>query len=146
MVPAGSELVSILPADGNLEIHLLAESKAIGFVRKGIRVLLRYAAFPYQKFGQYPGMITDVSQVTVANDLDTSVALSQQKQAPRYRITVQPDSSVVMAYGKPEPLRAGMAVEADLLLDTRPLYQWLFEPLYSLHGKITGQALRDAAL
>jgi len=45
-----------------------------------------------------------------------------------------------MAYGQAEPLRAGMGVEADLLLDTRPLYQWLLEPIYSLRGRATTQA------
>jgi membrane fusion protein len=28
-----------------------------------------------------------------------------------------------------------MAVEADVLLDTRRLYEWVLEPLYSLRGK-----------
>ncbi|KXF77955.1 hypothetical protein ATN84_24370 [Paramesorhizobium deserti] len=141
MVAAGTELATILPANGQMEVHLLAESSAIGFVQKGVGVLLRYAAFPYQKFGQYPGTVTEVSRVTLAPNEQGATFTGQRAQnVPRYRITVQPDKPFVRAYGKPEPLRAGMTVEADLLLDTRPLYQWLFEPLYSLRGKIVGSA------
>ena len=29
-----------------------------------------------------------------------------------------------------------MAVEADVLLETRHVYEWMLEPLYSLRGKV----------
>lgn len=137
LVSAGTPLISILPAGDDMEVHLLADSKAIGFVREGVPVLLRYTAFPYQKFGQYGGTITKVSRVTLRPDETNVDALSAQPQPlhTRYRISVRPDRPNVMAYGKAEPLRAGMSVEADLLLDERPLYQWLLEPLYSLRGR-----------
>lgn len=145
LVAAGTPLVSILPTGETMEVHLLADSKAIGFIRDGARVLLRYTAFPYQKFGQYGGRITKVSRVTLRQaetDADALAAQPQPAQA-KYRITVQPDQPHVMAYGQAEPLRAGMSVEADLLLDTRPLYQWLLEPLYSLRGRATDQAAKN---
>ncbi len=141
LVAAGTPLVSILPSGEKMEVQLLADSKAIGFIREGAPVLLRYTAFPYQKFGQYSGSVTKVSRVTLRQgeaNADAMAAQIKQSQA-QYRITVQPDSSNVIAYGKPEQLRAGMSVEADLLLDTRPLYQWLLEPLYSLRGRSTDQ-------
>ncbi|PJO48221.1 hypothetical protein CQ054_21640 [Ochrobactrum sp. MYb29] len=141
LVAAGTPLVSILPTGEQMEIRLLADSKAIGFVREGVPVLLRYTAFPYQKFGQYGGRITMVSRVTLRQGEANADAMAAQPRPSlaQYRITVQPDQSHVMAYGKPEALRAGMSVEADLLLDTRPLYQWLLEPLYSLRGRATTQ-------
>ncbi|PRA81775.1 hypothetical protein CQ054_20040 [Ochrobactrum sp. MYb29] len=141
LVAAGTPLVSILPTGEQMEIRLLADSKSIGFVREGVPVLLRYTAFPYQKFGQYGGRITKVSRVTLRQGEANPDAMAAQPRPSlaQYRITVQPDQSHVMAYGKPEALRAGMSVEADLLLDTRPLYQWLLEPLYSLRGRATVQ-------
>lgn len=142
LVAAGMPLVSILPTGEKMEIHLLTDSKAIGFIREGVRVLLRYTAFPYQKFGQYGGKITKVSRVTLRQteaDADAMAAQPKPSQA-QYRITLQPDKHDVLAYGKIEPLRAGMSVEADLLLDTSPLYQWLLEPLYSLRDRSTDQA------
>lgn len=69
LVAAGTPLVSILPMGEKMEIHLLADSKAIGFIREGARVLLRYTAFPYQKFGQYGGRVTKVSRVTLRRRL-----------------------------------------------------------------------------
>ena len=43
-----------------------------------------------------------------------------------------------MAYGKPEPLRPGMLVEADILGESRKLYEWVLEPLYSVYGSVSG--------
>ncbi len=37
-----------------------------------------------------------------------------------------------MTYGDRVPLQAGMQAEAHIMVETRPLYQWIFEPLYGL--------------
>lgn len=49
-----------------------------------------------------------------------------------YRIRVKPDVPYVMAYGEKKPLEAGMAVEADIAIDSRRLYQWIFDPVISM--------------
>jgi len=145
LVAAGTPLVSILPTGETMEVDLLADSKAIGFIREDARVLLRYTAFPYQKFGQYGGRITKVSRVTLRQaETDSDALAAQPHPSPaQYRIIVQPDKSNVMAYGRAEPIKAGMSVDADLLLDTRPLYQWLLEPLYSLRGRAMDRAAEN---
>lgn len=138
MIAAGAPLLSILPSEGRLEIQLQIQSSAIGFVQKGARVLLRYAAFPYQKFGQYPGTVTEISRVTLQQSEEDSMPgiASQPVTTGLYRVTVRPDRETVLAYGKAETLQAGMALEADLLLDAWPLWKWILEPLYSLHGSV----------
>jgi membrane fusion protein len=54
---------------------------------------------------------------------------------PGYRVTVELESQSVAAYGKPQPLQAGMLAEADVLQDTRRLYEWALEPLIGPAGK-----------
>ena len=44
-----------------MQAELLAPSSAVGFIHQGGRVLLRYSAFPYQKFGEYGGTVVTVS-------------------------------------------------------------------------------------
>jgi membrane fusion protein len=46
------------------------------------------------------------------------------------------DKTTITAYGRQEPLRVGMTVSADVELDSRRLYEWLLEPLWSLQGRI----------
>lgn len=52
VVQAGTQLAALLPARTPLQAHLYAPSSAVGFLRPHQAVLLRYQAFPYQKFGQ----------------------------------------------------------------------------------------------
>ena len=59
-------LLSIVPTGSKLEAQLFSPSRAIGFVRPGQRVLLRYEAFPYQKFGQYEGIVANVSRSAIS--------------------------------------------------------------------------------
>lgn len=59
---APSSLVSPLPGDGRLEAELLVSSRAIGFIEPGDRVLLRYQAYPYQKFGHHLGEVARISR------------------------------------------------------------------------------------
>jgi membrane fusion protein len=129
-------LATLLPASSPLEAHLFAPSRAIGFVVPGQAVRVRYAAYPFQKFGQYSGEVTHVSRVALA-----PAELPPQLVPPTggdtlYRITVRLASSTVMAYGKPQPLVAGMQLEADILQERRRLIEWLFEPMIAMGRKL----------
>jgi membrane fusion protein len=54
------------------------------------------------------------------------------------------DRQSVDAYGRPQPLTAGMQLEADVLLDRRRLIEWLFEPLLGLTGRLSADRGRPA--
>lgn len=127
-------LLNILPKGSYLQAELYAPSNAISFIKPGNKVLLRYRAFPYQKFGQHTGIVTYVSKAAVPIAEINNSSLQVLNNAPVYRITVELPKQFIMAYGKKEGLQAGMEVEAYILLDTRKLYEWMFEPLFSITG------------
>ncbi|AIS12690.1 secretion protein [Pseudomonas chlororaphis subsp. aurantiaca] len=133
-------LMSIVPTGSRLQAELYAPSKAIGFVHAGDPVMIRYLAYPYQKFGQHRGNVMSVSKTTLsAADLASmtgSVPGLGLDGEQIYRIRVDLEAQSVLAYGKPRPLQTGMLVEADILQETRHLYEWVLEPLYSLTGKL----------
>jgi membrane fusion protein len=137
MVAAGQPLLSILPAGSSLQAQLLVPSRAIGFIEPGSRVVLRYQAFPYQKFGQQYGRVSDISR-SALGVAEVNALIGQQAREPLYRIEVKLDSQQVMAYGRPEPVKPGMALEADVLMERRRLIEWVFEPLYGLAHHLTG--------
>jgi membrane fusion protein len=135
-VSRGAVLLTLLPNEGRLQANLFVDSSAIGFVEKGAVVMLRYAAFPFQRFGLYRGVVTEVTRAPVetGDALDASGLKDTDKaRGGVYRIVVRPDRKTVTAYGEERPLEAGMRVEADIALEKRPLYRWLFDPLY--HAK-----------
>ncbi|HML29567.1 MAG TPA: HlyD family efflux transporter periplasmic adaptor subunit, partial [Hyphomicrobium sp.] len=132
-VAPGAVLLTLLPSDGRLQANLFVDSSAIGFVEKGAVVMLRYAAFPFQRFGLYRGVVTEVTRAPVESGdaLDASgLKDSDKARGGVYRIVVRPDRKTVTAYGEERALEAGMRVEADIALEKRPLYRWLFDPLY----------------
>lgn len=135
-VDVGQPLVSIVPAGAHWRAYLFVPSAAIGFVRVGDPVLLRYQAFPYQKFGQYQASVVSIARTALsAGELATS-AIQSASDRTYYRITVALKSQTVMAYGKPQALEAGMTLQADILQERRHLYEWVLEPLYSMTGKL----------
>jgi membrane fusion protein len=144
LVTVGTPLLTIVPERAEMQAELLAPSSAIGFIREGHRILLRYSAFPYQKFGQYWGTVVDISRAAMPmQQMAVPASPSRAKERAKevasrfYRITVQLDSQEVRIYDRAEPLPASMDVEGIVLLDERPLYQWIFEPLYGLRRNLT---------
>lgn len=144
-VTPSAALASLVPAEARLQAHLYAPSSALGFVRPEQAVLLRYAAFPYQKFGHQLGQVLQVSRTPLQAGELSSVPLagvantySTVNGEPLYRITVALQQQSVDAYGQAQPLAAGMQLEADVQLDRRRLIEWLFEPLLGLTGRVAG--------
>jgi membrane fusion protein len=140
-VAAEEPLMTLVPAGARLEARLYGPSRAIGFVRPGQKVLLRYDAYPHQKFGHYGGTVTSVSRVTV-NPVELagltaaaggSVMLGETSE-PAYRVTVALDEQTATAYGAAASLQPGMTVQADVLIETRRVYQWVLDPLHALTG------------
>ncbi|MES2162461.1 MAG: HlyD family efflux transporter periplasmic adaptor subunit [Pseudomonadota bacterium] len=135
-IDSSKPVVSIIPEGAQLQAHLYAPSRAIGFIHKDDQVLLRYQAFPYQKFGHAHGLVVSISQTAMSATEFSSTPAAASSQEPLYRITVKLARQTLIAYGKPQSLQAGMLIEADILQEKRKLYEWVLEPLYSLTGKL----------
>ena len=130
-------LMNLMPEQSALEARLYAPSRSVGFVRKGDRVLLRYQAYPYQKFGLHEGVVKTVSQAAVSNPELAGFALPELTPGePVYAITVDLKAQNLTVYGQSRELQAGMRLDADILQERRRLYEWMLEPLYSMSGKL----------
>lgn len=137
MVAAGQPLISIVPKHSVLQAQLLVPSRAIGFITAGNKVVLRYQAFPYQKFGQQFGRVTDISRSALM-PTEVQMLTGQQVKEPLYRVLVNLDSQHVLVYGKEEPVKPGMALDADVLMERRSLLEWVFEPVYGIKHHMAG--------
>lgn len=131
-VAAGASVVAIVPADSPMTAVLYVPSTAIGFIQAGQRVRVSYDAFPYQRFGQYHGVVHSVSQT------DVPMAANPDKQDRRayFLVRVRLDASSVKAYGTEIPLRPGLTLTADIEIDRRSLIRWMLDPLLAFTGKL----------
>ncbi len=133
-------LLSIIPEGSVLQAELYIPTKARGFIKPGQLVLLRYQAFPYQKFGHHEGRIAKIARSAVTPDelarkLPSASGPAAEASGPVYPVTVSLTQQAAMAYGEPVPLQPGMQLEADVHIETRLLYEWVLEPLYTLTGR-----------
>src|SRR6266567_3924655 len=121
--------VEIVPNDSVLQAELFVPTRAIGFVRPGQKVKMKYEAFPYQKFGTYTGQIIKVSH-TIVTSADASGPITLRE--PVYRVTAALERTDIDAYGEKIPLQADMLLSADIILEQRSLVSWLLDPLLSV--------------
>ncbi len=141
VIGAGGLLATLIPDGASLEAQLFASTRQAGFVERGQRVHLRYAAYPYQKFGMGTGVVHAIEKSPYApQELPTQVIATLgvgalQGAEPVYRIVVKLDAQTIDTYGQSQPLKSGMVFEADVIQDRRRLYEWLLEPVYGLTGR-----------
>ncbi len=130
---ADAPLATVLPKGSGLEAQLLVPTRAIGFVQPGNAVVLRYEAFPFQRFGQYRGSVHNVSRTVWSPGEKVGPMTARE---PVYRIDVRLERQTVSASGQEVPLRPGMLVNADILLEKRTVFEWIFEPVLELRGRL----------
>lgn len=130
---ANAPLLSILPAGAELQAQLLVPTRAAGFIRPGQEVVLRYQAFPYQRFGHHLGQVVEVGR-SVLQPGEGNTPSGVQEAV--YRVTVRLPAQAVQAYGKAMALQAGMVIDADVRIDRRRLIEWIFDPLVAITGRV----------
>lgn len=142
-VSVNSLMASLIPQDSQLQAHLYITPRQAGFIEPGQLVQLRYAAYPYQKFGMGQGRVINVADSPYSiHELQPHIASTLQGTGTLatgevyYRVTVALESQQVQVYGKAQSLRPGMLLEADILQDKRRIYEWILEPVYSVTRKM----------
>jgi membrane fusion protein len=141
-VAAQQTLLTVLPTHASLQAELWLPSKAAGFVSPGDRVVLRYQAYPYQRFGQHSGRVDVVSRSAVA-PAELARLLGHEVTEPRYRVLVSLDAQQVEAYGQREALKPGMGLDADILLDRRRLIEWVLDPMRGMVHAVQSPATKE---
>jgi membrane fusion protein len=127
-------LAVIVPKGSGLHAQLLVPTRAIGFVQPGQEVVLRYDAFPFQRFGQYRGKVERVSRTVWSPGEKVGPVTVKE---PVYRVDVKLDGQYVMSGEQKLSLRPGMSVNADILQEKRKVWEWVFEPILSLKERLS---------
>lgn len=109
-----------------LEAHLAVPEALLASTRVGAEVLLRYPAFPHQHYGQYRGRIVRIARHPIAAASSTIA----------YRVTVALERQRVRDdHGEERDLQPGLGVQAEVVVEKRRLYEWLFEPFALLRER-----------
>ncbi|WDM63482.1 HlyD family secretion protein [Stenotrophomonas forensis] len=135
-VEPGQPIASLIPTPTTLKAEIFIPSTAIGFVHRGTKVAMHYAAFPYQKYGVQYGVVEQVSE-TPTQPAQLSALLGQQPPVqPMYRAIASLERQQIVTDGQQRALVPGMQLEAALLLEDRSIIAWLLEPITAFRASI----------
>ncbi|MCF4172388.1 HlyD family efflux transporter periplasmic adaptor subunit [Vibrio mediterranei] len=142
-VNKGQPLLVLIPeGEEPVFVELYAPSRSIGFIQEGQDVRLRFDAFPYEKFGVQQGVISSISKSAVTAEMLPNSPLIQSQLSRThggvglYQVRVKLDKPTITVYGEEQMFVPGMTLTADIELDTRKVYEWLLEPLYTVKGRM----------
>lgn len=124
-------LVKIIPDDSDLVAELFIPAKKAGFLNKSNKIIIRYDAYPYERFGTYKATINEISQSIITDDEEEKPILIGE---PYYKVMAKLDKQYVMVYGEEKNLQQGMTMSAVIVGSRRKIWQWVLDPLYSYYG------------
>lgn len=135
-VAAGQRLLSLAPTHAPLQAELWVSDRAVGLIVPGTPVTMRYAGFPVQRAGVQRGRVIAIARGALSAE-EIRARTGLPASAPGWRVLV--------ALERQRPgvgqLRAQMRVDAQLQLERRRLYQYLFAPLSVVRADADAQTI-----
>jgi membrane fusion protein len=116
---ADSRIATIADHNGGIELEVHIAANAISLMKTGNEVLVRFDAYPYQKYGQFKAVIR-------AMQLSSDSGLHHETNAGLYKMRVK-----MISTPKDLNLIPGMTARISVVLERRKLWEWLLRPLSS---------------
>ncbi|MBN8452331.1 HlyD family type I secretion periplasmic adaptor subunit [Accumulibacter sp.] len=133
VVQPGTVLLTLLPTEETLRAEVWISNEDIGFVRQGQPVKLKFAAFPFQKYGMVEGTVEHVSADAADGGMGGGAAPNeggQRKAQPLvYKALVTLKAMNLEIDGARFGLAAGMRTSAEIMLGTRTVAEYLLSPV-----------------
>lgn len=132
VVQPGTVMLTLVPQDEALRAEVWVSNEDIGFVHPGQVVKLKFAAFPFQKYGMAEGVVEHVSADAADGSTNNTAPTTDRtgKPAPLvYKALVAMKSMMLEMNGQRYRLSAGMQANAEILLGTRTVAEYLLSPV-----------------
>lgn len=134
VVQPGTVMLTLVPKDDTLRAEVWVSNEDIGFVRPGQEVKLKFAPYPFQKYGMAYGKVDTVSadaadQNTQGNNAVPTTDSTGKPQPLRYKALINLQAMHLTAVGDRFSLSSGMQTNAEILLGTRSVLEYLLSPV-----------------
>lgn len=132
VVQPGTVLLTLVPKDEILRAEVWVSNEDIGFVRQGQSVKLKFAAFPFQKYGMLEGSVEHVSADAADNNTgngNTQTDPAKKNQPLVYKALVTLQQMNLEMDGQRFVLSAGMQTNAEIKLGDRTVMEYLLSPV-----------------
>jgi len=132
----GTVLMTLVPRDEKLVAEVWLPNQDAGFVRAGQAARLKFASYPFQKYGMLDGKVLRVSA-------DSSERPVADKARPgtgfAYRAMVELSGAELRAGDARHALLPGMQLTAEIRISDRTVLEYLLSPVM----KVTHEAGRE---
>ena len=122
----GDQVAELAATDETLLAELQVPESGVGKLKNGQGVKLKYDAFPYQRYGVKYGRVAWLSPAAVAT-----------KAGESFKARVEINDGEIQVQGNSRLLSAGMSGKAEIVIGTRSLIDYVFEPLRQLKENIS---------
>ena len=112
VIGAGETIMTIIPQEG-LKGKVFVQNKDIGFVKAGLKAKVRVDAFPFTRYGELSGAISQIGADALPPDAKANFY--------RYPVKLTLNKPYLEHKGTKIPLRSGMAITANLKLRDKRL-------------------------
>ena len=119
VVNPGMDLVDIVPANDALIVEVKVPAKDIAFMRKGLKAMVRFAAYDFTIYGGLTGQIVRVSADAVTDEQGNYF----------YLASIKTDESYFNAKGKKMPIIPGMQADVDIITGKKTVLDYLLKPI-----------------
>ena len=125
----GTILMTLVPSEETLFAEIWVGNQDVGFVRDGQTAKIKFAAFPFQKYGMGTGQLSQVSADASEPPGAQADNVRERPAAPSYKAAVELHSQMLEADGARYALTPGMQVSAEIHLGTRSIVEYVFSPV-----------------
>lgn len=121
----GSVLMTLVPKDEKLVAEVWLQNHDAGFVRAGQAARLKFAAYPFQKYGMVDGRVLRIS----ADASERPLADRARPAGFAYRAMVELDAPELRSGQGRHPLLPGMQLTAEVRISERSVLEYLLSPI-----------------
>jgi adhesin transport system membrane fusion protein len=130
VIPAGANIVEIVPADDKLLIETRIRPQDVAFVRPGSPATIRLTAYDYTKYGTLTGVVDRIGADTITDE----------NRETFYQVIVSTDADQPAEVSGAIRVIPGMVATVDIATGDRTVLEYLMKPIL----KIRDQAFREA--
>ncbi|MDR1996397.1 HlyD family type I secretion periplasmic adaptor subunit [Azonexus sp.] len=130
VVQPGTILLTLVPEDEILRAEVWVSNEDIGFVREGQPVKLKFAAFPFQKYGMVEGTVEHISADAADGNTPAGNAHDPTGRQPLvYKALIRLKAMQLEMDHQRFMLSAGMQTHAEIWLRDRTVMEYLLSPV-----------------
>ncbi|MGF1726903.1 HlyD family type I secretion periplasmic adaptor subunit [Photobacterium nomapromontoriensis] len=120
VIQPGMDLIDIVPTEDNLVIEAKIAPKDIGFLRPGLRAIVKFTAYDFTQYGGLDGTLEHISPDTVVDEEGNSF----------YHIQIRTDHThFTDPLGNQLPIIPGMTAATDIITGKQTVLQYLLNPV-----------------